>query len=368
MGAFGTILTSILVFGFLIFIHEFGHYIFARIFKVTINEFSIGMGPKLVWYDSKKTGIRYAFSAIPFGGYVAMEGENGGMDAESSPVSKNKDEGFDYAAKRRENTQPFNEKPAWQRLIITVAGAAVNIIAGYIAMIIFTAIVNIGSTTVYDFPETSFEVSSADSGLMAGDTITKIDGKRVRISDELSYEIMRKGHKPVDVTVIRDGEEITLRDVVFPGASESGQTFGMMDFRVWGQKKTFGSVMKHSFFKTILMVRMCWESLFDLITGRYTLAAVSGPVGISEAIGEAAKAGGLNLLYITTLISINLGVMNLMPVPALDGGRTVCILAEMITRKRIPPKVENTVNAIGLAILLLFSLFIMVKDVFQLFG
>ena len=358
MGAIGTILTSILVFGFLIFIHEFGHYIFARIFKVTITEFSIGMGPKLIWYDSKKTGIRYALSAIPFGGYVAMEGENGGMEtvgADSTPLEN-----------QETKTQPFNEKPAWQRLIITVAGAAINIIAGFIAMIIFTSAVNVGETTVYDFPETDYEISSADSGLMAGDKITEIDGKRVRIADELSYEIMRRGHEPVDVTVIRDGAEITLNDVVFPGVSESGQSFGMMDFRVYGVKKTPGVVLRYSVYKTVLLVRMCWESIFDLITGRYTMAAVSGPVGISEAIGEAAKAGGLNLLYITTLISINLGVMNLLPIPALDGGRTVCILAELITRKRVPPKVENAVNAVGLAILLTFSLFIMIKDVVML--
>ncbi|MBP3376970.1 MAG: site-2 protease family protein [Clostridia bacterium] len=388
MGAFGTILTSILVFGFLIFIHEFGHYIFARIFKVTITEFSIGMGPKLVWYDSKKTGIRYALSAIPFGGYVAMEGENDGMEVTSStddepleskndvasealPTDKTEErDGASSACGSEEgkarDTQPFDQKPAWQRLIITVAGAAVNIIAGFIAMIIFTAIVNIGTTTVYDFPETELEISSSDSGLMPGDTITKIDGKRVRIADELSYEIMRRGHEPVDVTVVRDGREITLENVVFPTATESGQTFGMMDFRVYGARKGFFEVMRFSFHKTLLMVRMVWESLFDLITGRYTIAAVSGPVGISEAIGTAAKAGGLNLLYITTLISINLGVMNLMPIPALDGGRTVCILAEMVTRKRIPAKIENTINAVGLAILLAFSVFIMIKDVIQL--
>ena len=378
MGAFGTILTSILVFGFLIFIHEFGHYIFARIFKVTITEFSIGMGPKLVWYDSKKTGIRYALSAIPFGGYVAMEGENGGMElsAAAEENTETVSEGFEAKSlptataevgeTGKLKTRPFDQKPAWQRLIITVAGAAVNILAGFIAMIIFTSIVNIGTTTVYDFPETSYETSSRDSGLMAGDTITKIGGKRVRIADELSYEIMRRGNEPVDVTVIRDGEEITLEQVVFPTATESGQTFGMMDFRVYGVQKNFFKVIKYSFYKTVLMVRMVWESLFDLITGRYTIAAVSGPVGISEAIGEAAKTGGLNLLYITTLISINLGVMNLMPIPALDGGRTVCILAEMVTGKRIPPKVENTINAVGLAILLGFSVFVMIKDVIQL--
>ena len=247
-----------------------------------------------------------------------------------------------------------------------MAGASVNIIAGFLAMIVFTALVNIGGTTVSDFPENSYEISSADSGLLPGDVITKIDGKRVRIVDEISYEIMRRGHKPVDVTVVRGGDEITLTNVVFPTDSESGQTFGMMDFRVFRVEKNFFSVLKYSFHKTVLSVRMCWESLYDLITGRYTIAAVSGPVGISEAIGTAAKAGALNLLYIITLISINLGVMNLLPIPALDGGRMVCILAEMITRKRIPPKVENTINAVGLAVLLGFSVFIMIKDVIQL--
>ena len=191
-------------------------------------------------------------------------------------------------------------------------------------------------------------------------------GKRVRILDQLSYEIMRRGHELIDVTVIREGKEHTIKNVVFPTDTESGQTFGMIDFRLRAEEKSFFSVMKHSFHKTVLIVRMCWESLYDLITGRYTISAVSGPVGISEAIGTAAKAGGLSLLYIVTLISINLGVMNLLPIPALDGGRMVCLIVEMITKKRIPPKVENTINAVGLAILLGFSVFIMIKDVIQL--
>ena len=344
MGIIQTIFIAILVFGFLIFIHEFGHYIFARIFKVTITEFSIGMGPKLVWYDSKKTGIRYALSAIPFGGYVAMVGENGDS----------------------EDPNAFDKKPAWQRLIITVAGATINIVAGFLAMIIFASISNFGSTVVYDFPETSYEISSADSGLMPGDEIIKVGNKRVGNADALSYEIMRRGNEPIDLTVIRDGETVTLEDVVFPVDSESGQEFGMMDFRVYAKAKTFGSVMKYSFSKSVLIVRMCWESLYDLITGRYTMAAVSGPVGISEAIGTAASAGFAQLLNIVSLISINLGVMNLLPIPALDGGRMVTILIEMITKKRLPTNVEATINAVGLAILLGLSFIILIKDIIAL--
>ena len=339
-----TIFLSILIFGFLIFIHEFGHYIFARIFKVTITEFSIGMGPKLVWYDSKKTGIRYCLSAIPFGGYVAMVGEDGESD----------------------DPNALNKKPAWQRLIIIVAGAVINIIAGILATVILTSIVNIGGTTVAAFPETEFEVSSQESGLMVGDEITHIDGKRVRILDQLSYEIMRKGHEPIEVTVIRDGVEHTF-EVIFPVVEDQGQRFGMMDFQVKRIEKNFFKVIGYSLSKSALTVRMCWESLFDLITGRYTLAAVSGPVGISEVIGQAANQGTTSLLNIVALISINLGVMNLLPIPALDGGRMILILVEMVTKKKLPPNIEANINAVSLLVLLGLSAIIMIKDVIGLF-
>ena len=346
MGIFSTIIIAILIFGFLILIHELGHYVFARIFKVSITEFSIGMGPKLFKYVSKKTGITYALSAIPFGGYVAMVGEGEESDDPNS----------------------FDKKPAVQRFIITVMGALVNIVAGFIAMLIFTAIVRFGGTEVAAFLDTDYTATSADF-LEVGDTITHINGKRVTISDELSYEIMRSGYKPIDVTVIRDGRTLVLEDVTFPTAEESGQVFGVMDFQVYASEKNLGSVIVQSFAKSVLIVRMCWETLFDLITGRYTIAAVSGPVGISEAIGNAASQDGVMLIYIVAVISINLGVMNLLPLPALDGGRSVFTLLEMIFGKRILKlTTENTIHAVGLAILLLFSVFIMIKDVIGLFG
>ena len=346
MDTFFTILISILIFGLLIFIHEFGHYFFARVFKVKIHEFSIGMGPKLIEYRSKKTDINYAISSIPIGGYVAMAGEDG----------------------ESEDPNSFGKKPAWQRFIITVAGATVNILAGFIVMLIYTVMVDFGGTTVAEFPtfeETGFEISSSESGLMQGDVITAVNGKRVRILDELQYEIMRHGYEPVRVTLLRDGKEMELT-VEFPTIGESGQTFGCIDFRVYREEKTFGSVMSYAFSKGILMMRMCWESVYDLITGRYSFEAVSGPVGISSAIGDAARAGTLQLLYIAALISINLGVMNLLPFPALDGGRLITILIEMISRRRIPAKIEGVINAVGLFILLALSAVILVKDVIGL--
>lgn len=335
------VIIAVLVFGFLIFIHEFGHFITARIFKVKINEFSIGMGPSLLWYDSKKSGIRYKIAMFPIGGYVAMAGED---DESDDPNS-------------------FDKKPAWQRFIITFAGAFVNIVFGFIVMIIITSLVNIGTTKIHSFAEEN----TSSSALMVGDEILEVEGKRVRIADELAYEIMRRGNEPVDILVLRDGVEVLLPDVNFPRAEESGQVFGEVDFKVKAvEDKGFGDVMSYSFSKSWLMLRMCWESIFDLITGRYTLAAVSGPVGISGAIGDAAASGLIPLLNIVVIISINLGFMNLLPIPALDGGRLITVLFEMITRKRLPKKLEGIINSVGLILLLLLSFVIMIKDVIGL--
>ncbi len=356
MNAFITVISAVLVFGFLIFIHEFGHYIFARIFKVTITDFSIGMGPRLLSYTSKKTNIRYSLSALPIGGYVAMSGET---------IAEEGTEEYE-AWKNDPNT--FDKKPAWQRFIITAAGAVINIIAGFLAVMIISFFINIGGTTVaktYTPEELGTDIST-QGVLLVGDEIVSVDGKKVNIADELSYEIMRRGIEPIDIVVIRGGEKITLENVVFPSVTDSGQTFGQIDFKVYAEEKNFASVMKYSWAKSCLIVRMCWESIIDLFTGRYTFAAVSGPVGISSAIGQAASAGFINLLYIVALISINLGLMNLIPFPALDGGRLFTVTAEMITRKRIPPKVEGMINFVGLALLLGLSAVILVKDVIQL--
>ena len=356
LGPILTVILSLLVFEFLIFIHEFGHYISARIFKVTITEFSLGFGPELISYTSKKTGIKYKLAAFPLGGFVAMVGEDEDSD----------------------DPNAFNKKPAWQRFIITAAGATVNILAGFLAMIIIVSCINIGNTT-YGAPMDSEllhnlgyeavndEYRSSDSGLQAYDEIIKVNGKSVKIYDELSYQIMRYGHESVELTVIRNGEEIVIPDVRFPTTESQGQTFGIIDFKITGYtEKGLFRTIGLSVRKSVLVMRMCWESIIDLLTGRYTVEAVSGPVGISAAIGDAASAGLLSLLNITMLISMNLGFMNLVPFPALDGGRLITILIEMISRKKIPAKVEGMINGIGLAILFAVMILVLFKDVITL--
>lgn len=367
-----TVVVSVLVFGFLIFIHEFGHYITARMFNVTIEEFSIGMGPRLVTWVSKKTGIRYSISLLPIGGFVAMPGENG--EYGDTTVKSDFDDGGEpnYNGKGEEEDKyandpnTFGKKPAWQRFIVTAAGATVNIVAGVLAMIILTCMpkTSIGKTEITMFPDHPAVVSNEK--LAVGDEILRIDGKRVKIFDEVSYEIQRRGYEPVDILVLRNGEELLIKDVRFPVEEIQGQKFGQRDFGIKVEEKTFGSVLRYSFRKSGLIVRMCWESLYDLITGRYTFAAVSGPVGMSSAIGTAARENFATLLNLVILISINLGVMNLLPIPALDGGRIFTILIEMITGKKLPPKVEEMVNAIGLFLLLGLSFVVLIKDIFQL--
>ena len=351
-----TVILSLLVFEFLIFIHEFGHYITARIFKVTITEFSLGFGPELVSYESKKTGIKYKLAMFPLGGFVAMVGEDEDSD----------------------DPNAFNKKPAWQRFIITAAGATVNILAGFLAMIIIVSCIKIGNTTYgapmddellhsLGYEEVNDEYRSNYSDLQKGDQIVRVNGKKVRIYDELSYQIMRYGNEEIDLTVIRDGEEIVIEDVRFPTVEQQGQTFGIIDFKIMGYvEKGFFKVFSLSVRKAALVMRMCWESIIDLITGRYTVEAVSGPVGISAAIGDAASAGFLSLLNITVLISMNLGFMNLVPFPALDGGRLVTIFIEMVTRKKLPAKIEGMINGVGLIILFALMILILFKDVIAL--
>ena len=337
------VLIAILVFGFLIFIHELGHFLFAKKFGVAIYEFSIGMGPKIV-SKSGKDGVEYSLRLLPIGGYVSMVGEDEDSD----------------------DPNAFTKKPAWQRFIIVLAGALMNLLVGIVIMVILTlSTPRFGSTVVAEFyPEST----SDDYGIQINDKITEINGVNVHTANDLSYEIMRSGYKPVDVTLIRNNKEITIKDVSFPQFSSQGVAFGSMDFKIFEEKKTFGVIFKNAFFSCTSTVKMIWDSLIDLISGRYGIEAVSGPVGVTGAITDAAKTGAYSLFYMVVVISMNLGIFNLLPIPALDGGSLLFLLIEMVTKKKIPKKVEYFVKLVGLVILMLLILVVTFKDIISLFG
>lgn len=342
-----SILLAIFIFGFLVFIHESGHFFFARLFGVTVNEFSIGMGPKLLSRKSKKSGIVYSLRALPFGGFVAMAGEDDESDDENA----------------------FYKKSPIKRIVITAAGAVVNILLGIIVM---TALVfsteTIGSTVIGEFVESEVEgfVSSEEQGLAVGDRVTHINGTRVFTANELHYEIMRQGIKPLDITLVREGETMVVEDVSFFQISEEGTSFGMRDFRVYAEERTFVNLLKHSVLRSYSTIKMVYDSLYDLITGRYGVDSISGPIGVTEALSEAASSRIGDFIYLSAFLSINLGVMNLLPFPALDGGRIVFQLFELIFRRPVPVKVEGFVNFIGLALLMLLIVIVTCKDIVNL--
>lgn len=310
------------------------------------------MGPKLLSRTSKKTGIVYSWRLFPIGGFVSMDGEDGESEDENA----------------------FHKKPVWQRIIITAAGAAVNIVAGIVAMVIISASAPaLGSTTVAEFiPEDRFTegysyVSTENEGLRVGDRIVKIGGTGVHILDELHYEIMHKGgENPIDVTVIRDGERVKLEDVRFSTVEEQGMSFGIRDFSVRAENKTFASVFKHGFFRSVSTVKMIWESLIDMLRGRYGINAVSGPVGVTQMLADAASRDFSQFVYLAVVISMNLGVMNLLPLPALDGGRLLFQVIELVFRRPVNRNVEGYIHFAGIVILMAFMIFIAVKDIITL--
>ena len=336
------ILIALLFFGILIFIHEGGHFLSARLCGVDVKEFSIGMGPKLISKTSKKSGTRYGLRALPIGGFVSMDGE----DEDS------------------ENPNAFCNKSVPKRMIIVIAGAVINIIFGFIIMFVLVfAQKTLVSNVIGKFDDNAMSAEK----LMVNDVVLKVDGTATHTGNEVAYEIMNKGDKPIDIVVIRDGEKITVEDVVFPNIVEQGVTMGTCDFRMYQDEQSFGNYIKHAFWRSMSTVKMVYDSLFNLLTGKYGLQAVSGPVGVTEVVGQAARSNLPTLLYVMSVISINLGVFNLLPVPALDGGRFVFLVVEAVRGRPIDKKIENYVNFAGIMILFGFMIIVTFKDIFTLF-
>ncbi len=441
------IIIGVLFFELIIFSHEFGHFITAKLSGVKVNEFALGMGPKL--FGFKKGETQYSFRLFPIGGYCAMEGEDEDSD----------------------EPRAFNNAKIWKRMIIIIAGAVMNILLGFILMFAFTVQIDTySSTTVSQFTHRS---SSATSGLQVGDKIVDVNGYSIWNSSDLQfsiatlpckkvdgttleiykqdctnevndvyltlinkndltdeknkelYEILFKGCTEIqlsdskesakkildetctamykyfgvedftlpeitekaeryrytgDMTVIRDGEKVDLKGVQFftyyasdEAAKEDTKSVSI-DFYVEPIEKTFGTVLQQTFTNTCSMAKTVWTSLVWLVQGRFSFADMSGPVGIATAVTQVASQGLLsgfgdavnNILYVMILITVNLGIVNMLPFPALDGGRFVFLLIEGIFRKPVPRKVEQIVNGAGMVLLLLFMLVISLKDVWQL--
>ena len=332
------VIIAILFFELIIIVHEGGHYFAARLMKIRVNEFSIGMGPKV--FSFKKGETTYSLRWILFGGYCAMEGEDEDSDDERA----------------------FSNKKVIQRIFVVVAGALMNLVLGFIIVAIIVCSQNlVGTTTIARFDENA---KSAET-LMVGDTIKSIDGMRVYTSTDVTTGLTRSADNTLDMLVIRDGKEKKIT-AEFDMEKYEGKQYIKMDFWILGVKKTFLSVVKETAGQFMSYARMVFLSVHDLIAGRYGVSDLSGPVGAVSVVSEAVKTSGISMLRIMALLTINVGLFNLFPIPALDGWRLFLLIFEGIFRKKLPSKWEWAINAVGLALLLLLMVVITFSDISKL--
>lgn len=345
-----SIVVAILVFGAIIFIHELGHFLVAKKCDVKINEFAIGMGPKI--FKIKKGETLYSVRLFPIGGFVAMEGEDENSDDNRS-VSK---------------------KPVSKRIAITVAGAVMNLLLGLLAVVILTMMSDeIFTTNITYFSENAL---SHETGLELNDKILRVNGGKIYSDIDLTYFLQSDDNGVYDIEVLRNGEKVVLNNVQLATQNyEDGTKSYIYDFKIQGEKKNIANVMSYSVKKTYSIGRIVWMSLGDIITGNFKMNQLSGPVGIVSAIdtaidtdqGQSFKDAMSSLLLLLAMITVNVGIFNLLPIPALDGGRLVFLIIEAIRRKPINPEREGMVHFVGFAILIVTLIIVSFNDIIKLF-
>lgn len=345
------IVVAVLVFGAVIFIHELGHFAVAKWSGIRVNEFAIGMGPTLLKVQRGET--KYALRLLPIGGFVSMEGE----DEES------------------DDDRGFTKAPIYKRLLVIIAGAFMNVVLGFLALVL---LVSTGGDMA---SHTISQIRNPETGLQVGDEILKINGRRVFIMNDFSYEFARTQNGTFDLTIRRDGEKVELENVSFPVEQavdaetgeviideNTGEPYEIINpgFAVLPVERNFFTVIKEAFNTTLSYGRTIYLSLLDLITGRAAINQLSGPVGIVNEIGKAVSIGWRPVVQMLALITINLGIVNMLPLPALDGGKALLLILEAIRRKPIPQKYEIAINLAGFGLLMLLMVFVSVNDVRRL--
>ncbi len=339
-----TVLFALLMFSIIIFVHELGHFVTARWFGVTVHEFAVGMGPAV--FSKEKNGTKYSIRVIPIGGFCAMEGED--------EVSE--DEGA------------FSSKKWWKKLIILAAGAAMNVLLGFV---ITTTFVGISTASVGTLSSTTvdsvLEASPLYSFLQPGDKVTELNGRSVHIKRDIDIAMMQSRGEECVIAVKRDGKILRQSFVPMQAQYQDGTPAFLIGFNAAPKANTVLGVLHEGYFQTIAMGSIVFESLGMLIGGQAKLTDMSGPVGVVDAMNAQAQSGGfLALLYLAGFISVNIGIMNLLPIPALDGGRIFFVIIEAVRRKPIPPEKEGVVHFVGLVLLMGLMVFATWNDIIRL--
>ena len=347
------IILAIIAFGVLIAVHEGGHFVAARIFGVKVNEFALGMGPRILKKQGKET--LYSLRALPLGGFCAMEGE----DAETG------------------DPRAFTAKPAWQRAIVLCAGAAMNYLIGFLLILCIAPHAGFSEPVISAFMD-GCPYESADA-LQVGDRFLRIDGRRIFFADNVSTYMSRTGGDTHTIVLRRDGHRVVLKDIDMP-VVEYTRPDGSVEMKYgiyfMPREDGFAANVRYAWYEAMDFVRVIWRSLGDLFTGAVGLRELSGPVGIVGYVNEVESAAESPLeawftfFYIFALIAVNLAVMNLLPIPALDGGRVFFLLVtwliESATRKKIDPKYEGYIHTAGFILLMGLMVFVMFNDVVKL--
>ena len=361
-----TILAALLVFSAVIAIHEFGHFTVAKLCGIQVNEFSIGMGPVL-WKKNHK-GTQYSLRALPVGGFVALEGEE-------SPESQQAEAAHTVQEQPAPETEasvqltgvPLNEAPVWQRALVMVAGAVMNFVLGFVVLVILIAAQNepITSKTIYAIQDGAL---CGQTGLQAGDKVLAVNGRRCFVANDIFlYELVRTRSYSADFTVLRNGQKVQLPGVQFDTwQDDKGETHMSIGFSVYGLEKTPGNVLREAGNSVLYYGRIVFTSLVDLVRGRESINNLSGPVGIVSAIGQAASYGWQDLLELLALITVNLGILNLLPFPALDGGKVVFLVIEGVTGHAVPEKLQSVLTLATFGLLFGLMLFATYNDILRL--
>lgn len=338
MGLIIGILKVVFLLGFLVLIHEGGHFTVAKLCKVNVKEFSLGFGPKLFSKQGKET--KYSIRAIPFGGYVDMLGETGDVNEVGS----------------------FSKAKVWHRIAIVAAGAIVNILFGIVIYFILMTCSGVNSSTV--IKQMIPEYVSEQTVLQAGDKIVSMNGEKTRIKSDVDGILLKSNGENIDVVVERNGEEIALN--VVPVAIEYGEmTRYILGVEVAQAEKSWRNNLYYGFWETAEFVSSVGDGLIMLVTGNVNVNQMTGPVGISGMV--VRTSGVYDFVYLLAVVSLSLGVTNLLPIPALDGGKIVLLIIEAIRKKKIEEETELKIQSIGFTFLILLSLYVSFNDVVRLF-
>ena len=340
-----SIISAVLIFCVIVVVHEFGHFIVARKCGIDVQEFAIGMGPVIFKKQGKHT--LFTLRLLPLGGFCSM-----GEDEES------------------DNENSFRNKSVWRRIAVIAAGAIMNLILGFIlSIIIFLAAGRVTTTIIAEIvPGSGCETA----GMAVGDRITKVNGLHIFTANDIIYELRNDEDGVLDFFVERDGEKLTFNGVKFGLTvdEETGERVLNYDFKVYMKDMTAAELLPAAANKFMYYSRLILMSLRDLISGKYGLNNLQGPVGIVTVISESAQESGFDIGYlldIAMLISVNVGIFNLLPLPALDGGRLVFLIIEAIRRKPVKAETEGMVHFAGFALLMLLMIIVTFNDVKNIF-